>query len=463
MEVDQNVRNLITGFRSLAQDPDGKKSLRITVQPDVFLAPTQAVVFEFMQPDYTVIFFTHLESESDQSITFAAKGSFAELLHTLPEKWGSLEDKKIRFRWSPSSSEGMRSMIEDTVQRLFGDLAEEICRREPAHFRISLSPDVAILEVRARLAEIDATTLVAELATHAQGSGIAVPRPFQEGPRERKAHAGNIFPLTMVGEERKPTFQEKVRGEWKGQELWKLSKRSWASSCDQIPLIVFAEGMVVADTPHEDRALQAINSFLALCQYFDHDCIPMTVYNLGHVTITSSGIPSSWGGPVEIGRQIFASKKNLPEEKLQRVFRVLEKCEDKDLTAQLRLWHAGCAHFLSGENLQAFVLGWTAIENLLGKLWKEQLVERGIDHGRLDKLTSPQGGFTSDHIIEFLNLVGSIDATKYSRLQDLRKTRNKTVHSGCEPLTDDTGQCLHVAGGLLSERLNSYLTPTALT
>jgi hypothetical protein len=185
----------------------------------------------------------------------------------------------------------------------------------------------------------------------------------------------------------------------------------------------------------------------------------MTIYNLGHIAISSSGSPSSWGGPVEIGRQIFASKKNLPEEKLQRAFRVLEKCQDEDLAAQLRLWHAGCAHLLSGENLQAFVLGWTAIENLLGKLWNEELVERGIGHGRLDKLTSPQGGFTSDHIIEFLNLLGSIDATKYSQLQDLRKTRNKTVHSGREPLTDDTGQCLRVAGGLLSERLNPYLSP----
>jgi hypothetical protein len=266
MEAEQNVCHLITGFRSVALDTEGRNSLRITVEPDVFLVPTQALVFEFAKPDYTVIFFTHFESEPDLGITFVASGSFSELFNTLPEKWGKLDDKQIRLRWAASSSESTHSLIEDNMRRLFGDLAEEICRPERAHFRISLSPDVAILEVRARLADIDATALIAEMVARAKGPFITLPRPFQEGTRERKAHAGNIFPLTVVGDERKPTFQEKVRGEWKGQELWKLSKQSWTSYFGQIPLIVFAEGMVVADTPHQDKALQSINSFLALCR-----------------------------------------------------------------------------------------------------------------------------------------------------------------------------------------------------
>ncbi|SRR6266851_4326602 len=311
MEVDESVRRLIAGFRLLAQDPEGRKLLRINVKPEVFLAPTQAVVFEFTQPDYIVIFFTHFDDEPDQKVTFATTGTFAELFHILPEEWKKLEDKQIRHPWTTQAFDSIHSLIEDTMQRLLGDLAEEICRRELAHFNISLSPDVAILEVRARLTEIDVPALVAELAARAKGSGITLPQPFQAGPRERKAHAGNIFPLAVVGDEKKLTFQEKVRNEWKGRELWKLSKQSWASSWNQIPLIVFAEGMVVADTPHEDQALHAINSFLALCQYFSHDCIPMTVHYLGHVTISSSGSPTSWGGPVEIGRQIFTSKKNM--------------------------------------------------------------------------------------------------------------------------------------------------------
>ncbi len=143
------------------------------------------------------------------------------------------------------------------------------------------------------------------------------------------------------------------------------------------------------------------------------------------------------------------------------MFTVLEVCKDKEVVAQLRLWHAGCTHYLSGESLQAFVLGWTAIENLLGMLWREHLAKHAIDGGWLEKLTSLQGGFTIDHIIEFLNLVGSIDPTKYSRLQELRKTRNKTVHSGREPVNDDTAQCLRVAGEMLSERIDPYLIPSA--
>src|SRR5712692_7463565 len=79
MEVDESVRRLIAGFRLLAQDPEGRKLLRINVKPEVFLAPTQAVVFEFTQPDYIVIFFTHFDDEPDQKVTFATTGTFAKL------------------------------------------------------------------------------------------------------------------------------------------------------------------------------------------------------------------------------------------------------------------------------------------------------------------------------------------------------------------------------------------------
>ncbi len=459
MESLAGVLHLITEFRTIAQDPSRRELLERRAV-DVFLPPTQAIVFEFLQPNYTVIFFTRFEGEPDQRITLAAKGSFQELFHALPDKWRTLENKQIRHPWTPNSFESIHQLIEDTMQRLFGNLAEQVCRDEPAHFTVSLSPDVAILEARTCPGDIDAKMLIAEMETRAQNHGVALPQPFRSAAHERKAHAGNIVPLTVVGDEQQLTFQQKVENEWRGQELWKLSAKSWTSSWDQFPLIVFAEGMIVADTPHQDKVLLAINSFLALCQYFGHSCIPMTVYDLGSARISASGSMLSWGGPAVMSKQILATKKNMPVITLRRVFSVLEKCNDETLVAQLRLWHAGCAHYLSGESLQAFVLGWTAIENLLGKLWGEYLHDHGIADGRLNKLTSPQGGFTSDHVIEFLNLIGRVDAATYSQLQELRKTRNKSVHSGREPVPDETAKCLRLARELLSARLNSYLIPS---
>jgi hypothetical protein len=458
MKPEYNVSQLITELRQAAQSVAGANWLKVNVfEPEAFLEPTQAIVFEFHEPDYSLIFFVHFEDRPDQEITIAAAGTFSEIFETLPEKLNVLQDKQVRSLGSGPTC-GLRTIIEGANVQLFGNLAEEICRAEIAKFSFSHSPDVEILGVRANLQEVNAGWLVAGLAARSIGSEITLPTPFQSGVSQRKAHAGNIFPLTVIGEERELTFQEKIRNEWTGRpELWRLSRRSWASFSHHVPLVVFAEGMVVADTPHKDQALQAINSFLALCQYFDYACIPMTAYNLGHVTISTAGSPSSWGGPVEIGRRIFGAKKSMPVTDLQQVLRTLERCSDEDLMAQLRLWHAGCTHYLSGESLQAFVLGWTAIENNLRRLWADYLHRCGVAGGRTEKLTSSQGQFTIDHIIEVLNLAGRIDATRYSRLQDLRKIRNKSVHSGNAPPTDDSGRCLRMARELLAERLQPHL------
>lgn len=459
MKKDENVRGLILELRRLTEDPAGKDSLRLHAAAEIFVAPAQAVVFEFSQPDYTVIFFTHIE-RPDQEVRFAAAGSFAELLHVLPEKLALLENTQIRHRWELSLS-NMHRLIEENLRRLFVSLAEEICRQEHAKFRISPSPDVATLEVRGRLLDIDPKAIVTQLLADATRPHICSPRPFKSDSRERNAHAGSIFPLTVVGDEKTLTFEEEVRNEWSGPERWDISPQSWTTSCQQLPLVVFAGGMVAADTPHLDKAMQAINTFLAACQYFGHDCVPMTSYDLGHVSINAAGSVGSWGGPVEVSKRIFTSTKNLPEKTLRQIFDLPEKCNDKDSFAQLRLWHTGCSHFLSGENLQAFVLGWTTVENLIGRTWREYLGSCGIESGRFDKLTSPQGGFTVDHVIEFLNLTGRINSARYTQLQSLRKIRNKTVHSGLEPVTEDTGNCLRAAVEMLSDRIDPYMSARA--
>lgn len=222
---------------------------------------------------------------------------------------------------------------------------------------------------------------------------------------------------------------------------------------DTTPLLIFASGVVVADTTHQTKALEAINTFFGACSFAGHLCTPTSLYELGDLSVSPTGDLGSWGGQVHVGRSLGRSAEHFPPALFERALRIIGLASnDKEVALKLRLRHASAVHFMSGEHLQSFNLAWTVIEKSLDDIWVAFLREKQIEKKRLGRLIQPEP-FSGYVITEVLNLCGKLSAESHTALQSLRRVRNNAMHKGHEPSQADTGKCIAEANGFLASTL----------
>ncbi len=95
---------------------------------------------------------------------------------------------------------------------------------------------------------------------------------------------------------------------------------------------------------------------------------------------------------------------------------------------ELRLFIESFTHFNDSEYAQSFVLSWSIIERHLYELWTKKLAEMDLDEDRQSKLLNTVQ-WSTDYLIEVLSLSADISDLEYEAYGELKKKRNRFIHS----------------------------------
>jgi hypothetical protein len=80
------------------------------------------------------------------------------------------------------------------------------------------------------------------------------------------------------------------------------------------------------------------------------------------------------------------------------------------------------------------------LETYVGLLWNVYIKSKKPSKSRENKLINPSS-WTTDHMIETLNLAGEIKQDDYDLFMSWKGKRNKLVHSGINVTGEDAGKC----------------------
>ena len=113
-------------------------------------------------------------------------------------------------------------------------------------------------------------------------------------------------------------------------------------------------------------------------------------------------------------------------------------------------------HLQDAEYAQSFVISWIIVERNLATSWEAFLSEKNVRGDRESKLTD-FNRWSTDSILETLNLAGTLPEREYKSLMELKSKRNSFVHRGRKITRDDADECMKLATGIMKHDLEGLL------
>ncbi|MGA2849943.1 MAG: DUF4145 domain-containing protein [Terracidiphilus sp.] len=400
--------------------------------------PVSAYVIQLVDPDYWIILSCHTP-ESQTQLLFRGKWSqAADYFSELPSSFPNPEIKPFPF--APKSRplfeiarEVFRSRLINLPETLLGGSSGWSFFADG----VTVFDNPGILRNSRRL------YFEGFFENKTQPTKRAAINPFQLSNHDRKAFYCR-FPMIKSTESPGSEFKAEIYRAL-GSDQFSLTpsvKRPFV--CGSVQLILFGNGFLVADERHQIKAMEAMNSFLAYCFFRQVGCAPANAQDIGSIDIKADGSSHSWTPYQSAIPRTKWVDTTIPAAKADLLLQEFSADFDKELTLELRLLHLSCFHFIAGELLQSFSLAWTVLERKIAKMWRDQISSKGYAGVRLDQLCDSER-YTMSVKIDMLEFTGPIEQGQATKLNSIRRARNKASHEGRIPSKEETEDCLHLA------------------
>jgi hypothetical protein len=226
---------------------------------------------------------------------------FSEALEVLPKAFEKFSEIEVAPLFASEGRKTLAEVMESAFLGFLSNMGSELHQVGIGQLVPSHSKVVAILIVPGDLDSQDPNAIVdsvkAKLDAADRGHSERK-RFFREGEFEREIYWARFVPPTRVGKTEPKSFRERVMEDWQGDWPLELTETVWRAAYGTTPILLFAWGVVVADTTDKLEGLQAINTFFSACEFAGHLCSPTTLYELGDMSVSPSGCIGSGGaGP----------------------------------------------------------------------------------------------------------------------------------------------------------------------
>ena len=217
-----------------------------------------------------------------------------------------------------------------------------------------------------------------------------------------------------------------------------------------VNILLFSNGVVVADHRHREAALEALGALFAYAFFRGAPCVPPSIQTLGRVTITSDGGAGSHSSGTLPAHLRAWSTATVSALTLAKMFRAFARGIDSELLLDLRMLHQSIFHFRAGEYLQSFTLCWTALERKINRRWRNRIERKGYSGKRLEELCESDR-YTVSVIVDMLDVENGLAQGQAGRIHSLRRSRNKAMHEGRQPGSEVARACLALVVELIRE------------
>lgn len=266
---------------------------------------------------------------------------------------------------------------------------------------------------------------------------------FPPYSHERKAFLSR-FPFIKGSERPADEFRIRIRRELHLDSFTTdvAVKREFIA--EKVRLFIFGSGFLIADSRHQADALEAMNTFLAYCFFRGVDTVPVSVQDVGSITIRPDGRIDGWSWVPSTLRNTRFLHRSIEIEMLDQFIADFTQGVAAELALELRLLHLSVFHFIAGEHLQAFTLAWIVLERRVSSLWRATLATRGYSDSRLNELCNPDR-YTMSVVTDMLEFVAAVKNEPAQTLHSIRKARNKASHEGTIPSRDQVAKAITLA------------------
>ena len=468
------LRQTITIFREEVSKITPDQRMKISNLDDLS-SPCQVDVFWFQNEqfkmDFQLIIYQHFKDRSDLEICIHGPIPFYKAVDEL--------DRILGYeKWSQELASDEHYFIEDgekTLRRIlegeFLSALEEL-RRYTLSLAFAESAKPVMISRKMYVTKESSAWFVwgniclekpEEMINDIVGKSIVeAPKPSPKPDTDRrvpkpnlKAYGTYFYPPIWIGEIPKRSFKEKAQRQFfpKPREHFTTKYRSFLT-------IIQQDGLLAIENEDKIKALDMLNEVMSVALILGLSCYAIREPEIGEIKIDSETLAikgstmslvsdrtrqvSPWGEPSYMSMMTpttFLLSKEDVIDLLNRAGRITRDVETKK---SLLFLLESYTHLQSSEYPQCFVMGWTVVERHIASMWDDFLKDKAIVGKRRQKLR--QGMlWTTDDIIESLNIAGAIDAQDYGSLMSLKDKRNKILHRGETATKDDADLCFKVA------------------
>ncbi len=467
-------RQTITLFREEVSKITPDQRMKISNLDDLS-SPCQVDVFWFQNEqfkmDFQLIIYQHFKDRSDLEICIHGPIPFYKAVDEL-ERILSYE------KWSQELASDERYLIEDgdrTFRRIlegeFLSALEEL-RRYTLNLAFAESGKPVMISSKMYVTKESSAWFVwgniylkkpEEIINDIVGKSITeAPKPSPKPDTDKrvpksglKAYGTYFYPPIWVGEIPKRSFKEKAQRQFfpKPREHFTTKYRGFLT-------IIQQDGLLAIVNESKMEALDMLNEIMGVALVLGLSCYAIREPEVGEIKIDSETLAiksstmslvsdrtrqaSTWGEPSYMSMMMPTTFLLSKEDVIDLLNGAGKITRDVEIKKSLLFLLESYTHLLSSEYPQCFVMGWTVVERYIASMWDAFLKDKSITAERRKKLRRGMV-WTTDDIVESLNLAGAIDAQSYSSLMSLKDKRNKILHRGEKATKDDADQCFKVA------------------
>ena len=463
------VTQLLSCFRREAEKLLPEQKSRISNLDD-FSFPCQSDVVWLqnsqMGLDFQLLIFQHFEDRPDLEVFVHGPVPFSKAIDEFEriladEKWGRLLTPDDRY-FVEDGERTLRRILGGTFLSAIDDLrnyATQSAFAEAARIPVVarktwLTHNSFTWLAQGDIRSVEPTDIVATVIEDA-AKRVLHTETQPTSKSELVAYGSYFYPPIWVGEMPRRTFAEKAHK----QHAFDTAKKKFTFIYKGLQTVVREDGLTAIAAGTKANALEMLNEIMGTAVLSGLPCFAVREPEVGDIRLDAETLEirgwtmslvsdrtrlGTWFEGDSIGR-LPTLRSIVSEDDLRNLFRNADTIpRDTEAKGIVLFLLEAYTHLESSEYPQSFVMGWTVVEKYIASLWDDFLKDRTITGGRRGKLKHGLQ-WTTDHVLEALQLAGAMDSKRYESFMSLKGKRNKILHEGQMVTKEDAQECLVMA------------------
>lgn len=461
------LRDFMMEFRKHSEKLSKEEKSRISNLDD-FFPPCQVLLLWFQDAHVQYLICTHDSNRKDMEIkiegpmyTYEAIDCFDSILNDpIWNRKLTKEEKKYTYDITMFSE-----ILEGSFLGIIQEIRNQPFRKPPVTShgggkRMLISRDF-LWKIEGDIAEMDKTKILTEILERAKKEAARAETKPPAPPPPKPVINGcstYFYPPIWVGKLPKKTFKEKARGSFI------LPEKALTFEYKDRVVIINRDGLIAIGEGNVPKATRMLNEIMATFLLMGLEASAVRELEVGDAKIDSSSLTiTGWTTRVDTPRTqlaywfpqqqlVLESRTEIGKKNLVRIIKQAERIsKDPDISDFLAFLLEAYTHLKNSEYSQSFIMSWVIIERQMFWLWKKFLKEERMPRKRREKLTNPVY-WTTDFVLEGLNLGGGLSQKDYEDLMALKNQRNDIIHQGESTSFEEAEKCFKIARSIVKQR-----------
>lgn len=280
-----------------------------------------------------------------------------------------------------------------------------------------------------------------------------------------KAYGTYFYPPIWIGEIPKRSFKEKAQ-----RQFFPKPREHFTTEYKGFLTIIQQDGLLAIVKESKMEVLDMLNEIMGVALVLGLSCYAIREPEVGEINIDGETLAikgstmslvsdrtrqvNQFGEPSYTSMMMPTTFLLSKEDVIDLLNRAGKITRDVETKKSLLFLLESYTHLQSSEYPQCFVMGWTVVERYIASIWDAFLKDKSITGKRRQKLRQAML-WTTDDILESLNLAGAIDAQIYSNLMSLKDKRNKILHRGETATKEDAEQSFKASLALVQNSMQT--------